>query len=260
MLGSLGLLSGALVDVKEQGEWDWSDTGGGRVLVCVLCELSTYSKVDGAHVVQSWVWGPHAGEDLPHRAKVLLDRTFFNVSAFRRQHASADAVGEELEDWDGVGDGGEVGADVEGGAVDVPLAPRDNIEATAAGGHTCAHVRDRRTVFVQCAVSGGRWESVQDVSCVKKWLKKRKKSVSVRCQRREAASAIPFFAPGRYPMDAEQWASRSMRARTRRRTAAGDVREIEPRRAQETAAKLSHPCALFEWSAIHGRATTNWPM
>ena len=54
---------------------------------------------------------------------------------------------------------------------------------------------------------------------------------------------MPFFFPGKYPTWSEMWYARSSSARSRSMMADGDWRESEPRFAQETAAKLSHPLA-----------------
>ena len=54
--------------------------------------MSSQAKVDGAHGVESWVWGPHSLKKLSHRADVLFNNYFVDMLVVVRKDACADLV------------------------------------------------------------------------------------------------------------------------------------------------------------------------
>ena len=60
----------------EDGDWEGAYPSRGRILFHVVCKLSYQAKIDGAHGVDSWVWGPHVRKDLSHGADVLTHTSF----------------------------------------------------------------------------------------------------------------------------------------------------------------------------------------
>ena len=70
-------------------------TGRGRnlpgrgVFFCVGCKLSSQAKINGAHGVESWVWGPHSRKDLSHGAYVFIHTYFVDRLVFGRKDACA---------------------------------------------------------------------------------------------------------------------------------------------------------------------------
>ena len=59
-------------------------------------------KVELPHVVVSGVVGPHGCEDLTDRVEVLLDQSLIDRFPLQRQKADTDALGENLEEGNGV--------------------------------------------------------------------------------------------------------------------------------------------------------------
>ena len=46
------------------------------MLFFVSRKLLSQAKIDGAHGVESWVWGPHGRKDLSHGSDVLHQASF----------------------------------------------------------------------------------------------------------------------------------------------------------------------------------------
>ena len=68
----------------------------GRILPCVGRKLSSQAKVDGAHVVESWVRGSHSRKDLPHGEDVFLHASFVDGIVVGCKDACADLVSKDL--------------------------------------------------------------------------------------------------------------------------------------------------------------------
>ena len=60
----------------EDGDWEGADSSGVSILLLVCRKLSSQAKVDCAHVVESWVRGPHGREDLSHGEDVFFHALF----------------------------------------------------------------------------------------------------------------------------------------------------------------------------------------
>ena len=87
---------GNLVHAVEDGDREGSHSSGGRIFFRVGCKLLSQAKIDGAHSVESWVWGPHGREDLSHGADVLLHDLFVNGLVVGCKEAWADLVSKYL--------------------------------------------------------------------------------------------------------------------------------------------------------------------
>jgi hypothetical protein len=119
----IGELGHGVVHVDEELEGDGSDAGRGRVLLVVGSELTSKPEVGFPDAVVAGIWGPHAGEDLGHGAKVLLHGPLANGAAVGGKLARADLVGEHLKEGDGVPDAGERRVESELSAEEAPLPP-----------------------------------------------------------------------------------------------------------------------------------------
>jgi hypothetical protein len=82
-----------VLEVDEYFERDWAYTGGWGVLFAVSPELTGQLEIGVSEVIVAWIFGPHAGEDLGHGAKVLLHGPLANWLAVCGKVASADLVG-----------------------------------------------------------------------------------------------------------------------------------------------------------------------
>ena len=71
-------------------------SSGGRIFFRVGCKLSSQVKIDGAHGVESWFWGPHCREDLPHGADVLPGALFVDRLVVACKDAYSDLVSKYL--------------------------------------------------------------------------------------------------------------------------------------------------------------------
>ena len=80
----------------EDGDGERVDSSGGRIFFCVSRKLSSQAKVDGAHVFESWVRGPHGREDLSHGVDVLLHAFFVDGIVVGCKDAGAELVSEDL--------------------------------------------------------------------------------------------------------------------------------------------------------------------
>ena len=80
----------------EDGDRERAHYSGGRILFCVGRKLSSQTKIDGAHGVESWVWGPHGREDMYHGADVLLHASFVDRLVVGCKDACAELVSECL--------------------------------------------------------------------------------------------------------------------------------------------------------------------
>jgi hypothetical protein len=113
----------SVLEVDEHFERDWAYTGGWGVLFAVSPELTGQSEISVSEVIVARIFGPHAGEDLGHGAKVLLHRPLANWPAVCGKVASADLAGKELEEGDWVVDAGEGRIEPESSAEKAPLVP-----------------------------------------------------------------------------------------------------------------------------------------
>ena len=118
--------------------------------------MAAEAKVDFAHAVQSWVFGPNAGEDLADGAEVLLHLAFLTFSARCCQDSRSNADGKDLEDWDGVVNALEVGGDAEIGAEGGPDVPVGGVYAGSGRSDTVLHVPSRSAVVSSCSTADGR--------------------------------------------------------------------------------------------------------
>ena len=80
----------------EDGDRERAHSSGGRIFFRVCCKLLSQVKIDGAHGVDSWVWGPHGCEDMSHGAYLFLHASFFNRLVVGCKDACADLVSEYL--------------------------------------------------------------------------------------------------------------------------------------------------------------------
>ena len=60
--------------------------------------MSAQAKFDGAHSIESGVWGPHDRKDLAHRADTLLHASFLNGLFLDRKDACFYLVSKDLEE------------------------------------------------------------------------------------------------------------------------------------------------------------------
>ena len=94
----------------------------------------------------------------------MLHRAFFNSAALRRQDSGADAVCEDLEDWDGVGNVGEVGGDPQVPAEGCLDGPVSAVGTPSGRSDATLHIPSRSVVISECLILGGRWERCQDIA------------------------------------------------------------------------------------------------
>ena len=80
----------------EDGDGEGADSSVVRVLFPVCRKLSSQAKVDCAHVVDSWVRGPHGRKDLSHGAGVLFHTSFVDGHVVGCKDARAYLVREVL--------------------------------------------------------------------------------------------------------------------------------------------------------------------
>ena len=71
-------------------------SSGGRILFCVGRKLSSQAKIDGAHGVEFWVWGPHGCKYMSHGVDVLLHTSFLDRLVVGCKDAYADLVSKDL--------------------------------------------------------------------------------------------------------------------------------------------------------------------
>ena len=72
------------------------DSSEGGVFLFVGCKLSSQSKADGVHGVESWVWDPHGRKYMSHGADVLLQESFVDRLVVGHKDACTDLVSEDL--------------------------------------------------------------------------------------------------------------------------------------------------------------------
>jgi hypothetical protein len=111
------------------------------------------------------IFGPHAGKDLGHEAKVLLHGPLAYGPAIGGKVARADLVGEELEEGDRVVDAGKGGVEAESRAEAAPLAPVGAVGGCAAGMDASGNLVLAKAVESPCCCAGVKWSIVQDVAC-----------------------------------------------------------------------------------------------
>ena len=80
----------------EDGNGEGADSSGGRISFLVHRKLSSQAKVNCAHVVESWVRGPHGHEDLSHGSDVLFQALFVDGLVVGRKDTRAYLVSEDL--------------------------------------------------------------------------------------------------------------------------------------------------------------------
>ena len=80
----------------EYGDGERSDSSGGSIFFCVGRKLSSQTKVNGSHDVESQVRGTHGREDLSHGADVLFHTSLVDGLVVGRQDACADLVSEDM--------------------------------------------------------------------------------------------------------------------------------------------------------------------
>ena len=80
----------------EDGDGEGAYSSGGRIFLRVGRKLSSQTKVDCAHAVESWVRGPHGREDLSHGAEVLFHTLFVYWIVVCGKDSCADLVSEDL--------------------------------------------------------------------------------------------------------------------------------------------------------------------
>ena len=80
----------------EDGDGEGADSSGSRIFFLVCCKLSSQTKVYCAHVVESWVRGPHGRGYLSHGADVLFHASFVDGIVVGHKDARADLVSEDL--------------------------------------------------------------------------------------------------------------------------------------------------------------------
>ena len=80
----------------EYGDGEGSYSSGGRIFLRVGCKLSSQSKVDGSHTVESWVRAPHGRKDMSHGAEVLFHALFVDWLVVCVKDACAEFVSDDL--------------------------------------------------------------------------------------------------------------------------------------------------------------------
>ena len=80
----------------QDGEGEGVHSSGGRIFFLVCRKLSSQAKVDCAHVVESWLRGPHSCKYLSHRADVLFHASFVDGLVVGRKDARVDLVSKDL--------------------------------------------------------------------------------------------------------------------------------------------------------------------
>jgi hypothetical protein len=94
---------GLVEDVNDDDDGDRFDARRGSVLLFVAFELSCDAKIYFAEGILADVRGPQLGERLAHRTDGVLHRSRFNGLSFGGVSSVAVALGEDLDDGDGVG-------------------------------------------------------------------------------------------------------------------------------------------------------------
>jgi hypothetical protein len=247
-----------VLDVDEESERDGSHSGWRGVLLVVGAELTGQPEVGVAEVVVSGVFGPHAGEDLGHGAKVLLHGPLANRPTVGGKVAGADLVGKELEQWDGILDAGKGGVEAESRAENAPLSPVGAVGGLATGMDASGNLVLAKAVESPCCCAGVRWSIVQDVACGKARLKKEQSCESERSQRREAASARWLSLPARKVVGAAIRCCRRSQDRRRSREPAAWEVLVLPLRIHQMDVELSDPLSIAERGSIFGSASHSW--
>ena len=80
----------------EDGDGEGVDSSGGRIFFLICRKILSKAKVDCAHVVESWVRGPHGRKDLSHGADVLFHTSFVDGLVVGQKDALADLVSKDL--------------------------------------------------------------------------------------------------------------------------------------------------------------------
>ena len=80
----------------EDGDGEGVDYYGSRIFFHIGRKMLSSAKVDGAHVVESWVRGPHGRKDLSHGANLSFQALFVDGLVVGRKDARADFVSKYL--------------------------------------------------------------------------------------------------------------------------------------------------------------------
>ena len=80
----------------EDGDGDEAESSGGTIFFIACRKLLSQAKVDCAHVVESWVRGPHGREDLSHGADVLFQASFVDGLVVGIKYTRVDLVSKYL--------------------------------------------------------------------------------------------------------------------------------------------------------------------
>jgi hypothetical protein len=94
-------------DVEDDRDRDGLDAVGWRIGAGIATELAFEAKIDGAYGVEARVRGPQSGEALAHRTEGVLHCARANWLAAGGCATVTVALGEDLENEDGVGDIGK---------------------------------------------------------------------------------------------------------------------------------------------------------
>jgi hypothetical protein len=127
-------------------------------------ELPGKTEVRVAEVVVARIFGPHAGEDLGHGAKVLLHGPLANRPAVGGKMACPDFVCEHLEEGNGVLYAGEGGIEAEVGTETGPLPPIGAVGCRLARMDASGNLVLAKMVDNPACCAGVKWSIVQDSS------------------------------------------------------------------------------------------------
>ena len=89
------------IERLEGGDWNSTDSGRRRVLLCVGRGLSSQEKIDISQSVVPGVSGPHGCKYLADRPKLLLHRPIPDGSPCGCQDYGTDVLGEDMEERGG---------------------------------------------------------------------------------------------------------------------------------------------------------------
>ena len=145
-----------VADVDEQTERDGTDSRGRGILLVIRAELAVQTEVGLTKGVVPWVWGPHAGEDLGHGAKVLLHGPLAYGLAIGGKVTGSDSVGKHLEERDRVVDASEGRIESQLSAEEGPLAPVGLVGGGPTGMDSSGNLVLAKAVDSPCCCAGVR--------------------------------------------------------------------------------------------------------
>ena len=88
--------------MEYNGDRHWFDSFRRIVCLLVAFELSAYSEVNFAMLIEARIFGPQAGKFLPHGAESILSCARLDRSTMERNSTISVVLGEDLEDWNRV--------------------------------------------------------------------------------------------------------------------------------------------------------------